>query len=215
MQQPGGVAPLHDGPTDGTVADQLATPGCSIAAALEIVGDRWTILILRDAFRGIRRFDELRRDLDIPRAVLSERLRRLVEHGVLVKRSYQERPVRYEYRLTPMGLQLSPILVSLMQWGDRWLSGEDGPPTLLVHEACGTEVDLGFHCWHCDESFTPTEIASRPGPGDHSATTRSHVEPGDDTAGPSNHTAAPSRAVHEPRSATGARNARTARPVAG
>jgi DNA-binding HxlR family transcriptional regulator len=213
MQQPGGVAPLHDqvaadDQIAGNEADQVATPGCSIAAALEIVGDRWTILILRDAFRGIRRFDELRRDLDIPRAVLSERLRRLVEHGVLVKRSYQERPVRYEYRLTPMGLQLSPILVSLMQWGDRWLSGEDGPPTLLVHEPCGTEIDLGFHCWHCDESFTPTEIVSRPGPGDHSITATP-------TTGTSNRAATPSRAAHEPRSATGARTTRTARPVAG
>lgn len=135
---------------------------CSIASALDIVGDRWTILILRDAFRGLRRFDELRRDLDIPRAVLADRLRRLVAAGVLTKRAYQDRPVRFEYRLTRMGLELSPILVALMQWGDRWLS-EDGAPTLLVHEACGTEVDLGFHCFTCERDFTPTEIASRPG----------------------------------------------------
>ena len=171
MQQPGGTTPIDatpaTTPAPGTGSPDAADhAGCSIAAALEIVGDRWTILILRDAFRGIRRFDELRRDLDIPRAVLSERLRRLVEHGVLVKRSYQERPVRYEYRLTPMGLQLSPILVALMQWGDRWLPGEDGPPTLLVHERCGTEIDLGFYCWTCEQSFTPTDIVSRPGPGD-------------------------------------------------
>jgi len=136
----------------------------SISAALDIVGDRWTILILRDAFRGIRRFDELRRDLDIPRAVLADRLRRLVDHGVLVKRPYQDRPARYEYRLTRMGIELSPILVALMQWGDRWLS-EGGPPVELVHEPCGTEVRLGLHCWTCGEDFPPTEIASRPGPG--------------------------------------------------
>lgn len=132
---------------------------CSIASALEIVGDRWTILILRDAFRGLRRFDELRRDLEIPRAVLSDRLRRLVDHGVLTKRAYQERPTRFEYRLSPMGVELSPILVALMQWGDRWLS-EDGAPTVLVHEPCGTEVDLGFHCFQCGRSFPPTEIVS-------------------------------------------------------
>ncbi len=149
---------------------------CSIAAALEIVGARWTILILRDAFRGIRRFDELRRDLDIPRAVLSERLRRLVESGVLVKRRYQERPERFEYRLTPMGLQLSPILVSLMQWGDRWLSGDDGPPTSLVHEPCGTEIDLGYYCWTCETPFAPTAIASRPG-HDHHASGARHARP--------------------------------------
>jgi DNA-binding HxlR family transcriptional regulator len=133
-----------------------------MAAALDIVGDRWTILILRDAFRGIRRYDEIRRDLEIPRAVLADRLRRLVDHGVLVKRPYQDRPRRYEYRLTRMGLELSPILVALMQWGDRWLT--DGPRTLLVHERCGTEVDLGFHCWSCDTDFSPTDITSRPGP---------------------------------------------------
>ncbi len=135
---------------------------CSIASSLDIVGDRWTILILRDAFRGLRRFDEFRRDLDIPRAVLADRLRRLVDRGVMVKRVYQDRPVRYEYRLTRMGIELSPILVALMQWGDRWLS-EDGAPTLLVHDACGTEVDLGFHCFTCERDFTPTEIVSRPG----------------------------------------------------
>ena len=149
----------------------------SIAAALQIVGDRWTILILRDTFRGIRRFDELRRDLDIPRAVLADRLRRLVEHGVLVKRQYQERPARYEYRLTRMGLELSPILVALMQWGDRWLS-EHGPPTLLVHEPCGSEIDLGLHCWTCGEDFEPTEITSRPGPGaERGSTERAEPHP--------------------------------------
>jgi len=147
--------------------DDLADhdPTCSIAASLDIVGDRWTILILRDSFRGLRRFDELRRDLDIPRAVLSDRLRKLVDGGVLTRRRYQEHPPRDEYRLTAMGMQLSPILVALMQWGDRWLSGPDGPPTLLVHEPCGTEVDLGFHCATCSTDFTPTDIASRPGPG--------------------------------------------------
>ena len=134
---------------------------CSIAASLDIVGDRWTILILRDAFRGLHRFDEFRRDLDIPRAVLADRLRRLVEAGVLVKRQYSEHPPRDEYRLTDMGRELSPILVALMQWGDRWLGGPDGPPTVLVHEPCGTEVDLRFHCWECDEDFSPLEIASR------------------------------------------------------
>lgn len=150
-----------------TAPDDVAddAPDCSIARALDIVGDRWTILILRDAFRGLRRFDELRRDLDIPRAVLSDRLRRLVDAGVLTRRRYQDRPPRDEYRLTPMGLQLSPILVALMQWGDRWLGGPDGAPTVLVHEPCGTEIDLGFHCRTCRTDFTPTDIASRPGPG--------------------------------------------------
>lgn len=144
-------------------APQLQLPGCSIEAALEIVRDRWTILILRDAFRGIRRFDDLRRDLEIPRAILADRLRSLVDSGVFVKRQYQQRPERFEYRLTPMGMELSPILVSLMQWGDRWLSGEDGPPRLLVHEPCATEIDMSFYCWTCEEAFTPSQISSQPG----------------------------------------------------
>lgn len=165
MVPPAGAAAVHD---DGDVDGDDAPPACSIAASLDIVGDRWTILILRDAFRGLRRFDEFRRDLDIPRAVLADRLRRLVDHGVMTKRAYQDRPVRHEYRLTRMGIELSPILVALMQWGDRWLS-EDGAPTLLVHEACGTEVDLGFHCFTCDCDFTPTEIVSRPGAADAAA----------------------------------------------
>lgn len=160
----------------------------SIAAALDVVGDRWTILILRDAFRGIRRYDELRRDLDIPRAVLADRLRRLVEHGVLVKQQYQDRPPRHEYRLTRMGLELSPILVALMHWGDRWLS-EGEPPTLLVHEPCGTAIDLGFHCWTCGEDFSPRQITSRPGPGSSRDTTGS--ERGSTTSATSQRTARP------------------------
>ena len=147
-------------PTD---AELSSDSPCSIASALDIVGDRWTILILRDAFRGLHRFDEFRRDLEIPRAVLAERLKRLVDSGVLVKRQYSEHPPRDEYRLTDMGRELSPILVALMQWGDRWLSGPEGPPTILVHEPCGTEINLGFHCWECGTDFTPLDISSRHG----------------------------------------------------
>jgi DNA-binding HxlR family transcriptional regulator len=146
-----------------TSADVLSPP-CSIARALEIMGDRWTILILRDAFRGIRRFDDFRRDLEIARPVLADRLRRLVEAGVMVKVAYQDRPRRYEYRLTRMGIELSPALVALMRWGDRWLS--DGlPPTVLVHEPCGHELDQAFWCPTCRQTFSPSAIASRPGPG--------------------------------------------------
>ena len=135
---------------------------CSIQRSLDVLGDRWTILIMRDAFRGIRRFDEFRRDLDIARPVLTDRLHRLVDAGVLVKRQYCERPPRFEYRLTEKGAALSPTLVALMRWGDDWLS-DDGPPTVLVHDACGQPLDQTFVCWHCDETFSPAEIASRPG----------------------------------------------------
>ncbi len=139
-------------------------PTCSIQASLDILGDRWTILILRDAFRGVRRFDEFRRDLDIARPVLTERLKRLVEHGILARHLYCERPPRHEYRLTAKGMALSPALVALMRWGDEWLADGDGP-TVLVHEACGHPLDQQFVCWECDETFSPHDIASRPGAG--------------------------------------------------
>jgi len=151
--------PIEPAPEPGP--EQAA---CSIERALDTIGDRWTILILRDAFRGIRRFDDFRRDLDIARPVLSDRLRRLVDAGVMTKVAYQERPLRHEYRLTRMGIELSPALVALMRWGDRWMS--DGqPPTVLVHEPCGHALEQGFWCPSCRQTFSPTAIASRPGPG--------------------------------------------------
>lgn len=141
---------------------------CSIERALGVIGDRWTMLVLRDAFRGLRRFDDFRRDLDIARPVLADRLRRLVEAGVLERRLYSDRPPRYEYRLTPMGVDLSSSLIALMRWGDRWLSDE-GAPTVLVHEACGSELDLHLHCPSCDVTIRPPQIRSKPGPAAHAA----------------------------------------------
>jgi len=141
----------------------------SIVRAVEVIGDRWTVLILRDAFRGVRRFDELAADLGIARNLLSDRLRRLVEQGILQKVPYQERPTRYEYRLTPMGVDLSPALVALMRWGDKHRSGAAGPPLALVHATCGHELDQVFLCRHCHEEVTPLGIRSRPGPGARSA----------------------------------------------
>jgi DNA-binding HxlR family transcriptional regulator len=135
---------------------------CSIAGTLEIIGDRWTILILRDAFRGVRRFDEIQHDLGIARNVLADRLAKLVDAGILEKRKYQDRPARYEYRLTPKGVDLSPALVALMRWGDKHLAGGD-VPTVLVHDQCGTALDQTFICWHCDSTVEPTAIRSRPG----------------------------------------------------
>ena len=138
---------------------------CSIARTLEVIGDRWTLLILRDAFRGVRRFDDLQRDLGIARNILTDRLQKLVDAGVLARRLYQEHPPRHEYRLTPMGYDLSPALVALMHWGDRYLADAPGPPLELVHDTCGTPVDQTFVCWSCDTTVTPSRIRSRPGPG--------------------------------------------------
>ncbi|HEX6388992.1 MAG TPA: helix-turn-helix domain-containing protein, partial [Solirubrobacteraceae bacterium] len=124
---------------------------CSLARALEVVGERWTLLIVRDVFLGLRRFDELQADLGIARNVLQTRLERLVEHGVLEKVPYQERPPRHEYRLTEKGIDLWPTIVSLLQWGDRYAPAPQGPPVLITHKECGGELDAHRICARCGE----------------------------------------------------------------
>src|ERR1700677_779262 len=109
----------------------------SVARALEVVGERWTLLILREAFFGVRRFGQLARNLRIPRPTLSSRLRTLVDAGLLERVPYGSDPDRYEYRLTPAGRDLFPAIVALMQWGDKHLAGAEGPPIVLRHHACG------------------------------------------------------------------------------
>src|SRR4051794_19483216 len=112
---------------------------CAVAGALELIGERWTLLIVRDAFLGIRRFDDFQRNLGVARNVLQTRLERLVEAGILRRERYQERPDRFEYRLTSKGVDLWPVLVALMKWGDRHLFPE-GSPVVLRHKGCGGEV---------------------------------------------------------------------------
>jgi DNA-binding HxlR family transcriptional regulator len=138
---------------------------CSIARSLELIGERWTLLVLREAFTGARRFDEFATRLDIARNVLTARLSLLVEEGVLERRRYQERPERFEYRLTEKGLELFPVLVSLMKWGDRHAPARKGPPTLIVHRDCGGEVDERFHCERCGAEVEARDATARPGPG--------------------------------------------------
>lgn len=132
-----------------------------VTRTIQLVGDRWSMLILRAVFRGLRRFEDLRLDLGIARPVLSDRLRKLVDAGLLVKKPYQEHPIRHEYRLSPMGIDLSPALVALMRWGDRWLA-DDQPSTVLYHAPCGTEVEQAFWCRSCGATFGPLAIRSRP-----------------------------------------------------
>ena len=131
----------------------------TITAVADLVGDKWSMLVVRDVFRGVRRFDDLCADLGVARAVLAGRLKRLVESGVLTKVPYQERPVRYEYRLTPMGVELSPMLVALLRWGDRWL-GDGEATAVLVHAPCGTDLQQAFWCATCKRTFGPGAIRS-------------------------------------------------------
>ena len=121
---------------------------CSVARTLEVVGEWWTLLVLRDAFRGVRRFDDFQRSLGIARNILADRLATLVEHGILQRRRYQDRPDRYEYRLTEKGLDLYPVLLAMMRWGDRW-SSDGVPPVRLTHRACGHEVTPEMRCPAC------------------------------------------------------------------
>ena len=138
---------------------------CSVAGALEILGEWWTFLVLRDAFLGVRRFEDFQRRLGIARNVLTTRLQTLVTHGILERRRYQERPERYEYRLTDKGLDLYPVLASLLQWGDRWTSQEGGPPVVLVHRGCGHQTAPHLACGHCGEAVGPKDMLPVTGPG--------------------------------------------------
>jgi DNA-binding HxlR family transcriptional regulator len=137
---------------------------CSIARTLEVVGERWTLLLLRDAFLGVRRFDEFQADLGIARNVLADRLGKLVEAGVLERRPYSERPLRHEYRLTEKGRDLWPVLFDLARWGDRH-DAPDGPPVLFVHRGCGGRVDDHRLCERCGAPLEARDVQAEPGPG--------------------------------------------------
>lgn len=135
--------------------------GPGIATVASVVGDRWSMLIVRNVFRGIRRFDALQADLGVSRPVLAGRLDRLVEAGILERSRYQDHPPRYDYVLTPAGLELSPALVALIRWGDRWFGGDERS-AVLVHADCGREFEQSFWCTTCKTTFGPSEIRSRP-----------------------------------------------------
>ena len=137
---------------------------CSIAGALGVVGERWSLLIVRNVFLGLRRFDEIQENLGIARNVLQSRLTRLLDHGVLEKRLYQERPPRYEYRLTDKGLDLWPTIVALMQWGDRYAVPDAGPAVLIEHRGCGGAIDEHRVCRACGKKLSARDAHALPGP---------------------------------------------------
>ena len=130
---------------------------CSVARALEIVGEKWALLALREVFLGNRRFDEMVRRTGAPRDTLNARLRSLVSAGILTRRLYSEHPERYEYRLTDAGRELYPVILTLMRWGDRYLAGEDGPPMLLEH-TCGHELKVQVICEACTEPVVARDL---------------------------------------------------------
>jgi DNA-binding HxlR family transcriptional regulator len=143
------------------------TANCAIGAAVEIIGERPTFLVLREAFNGVRRFDDIQRRTGMPRQVLSERLARLVDEGLLRKVPYRESGQRRrdEYRLTGKGLDLYPVLVALMAWGNQYAVGPDGPQVLLRHHDCEEPVQLQLSCQAGHALDSAREVTAVPGPG--------------------------------------------------
>lgn len=154
---------------------------CSIARTLSVVGDRWTLLIVRDSFLGTRRFEDFQAHLGMTRHRLADRLRKLVEHGILERSRYQERPPRFEYRLSEKGRDLYPVIVSMLRWGDRWMAGEDGPPIELVHRGCGHQVTPALVCPDCGARVAARDMLARPGPALRGERRAPRREKGDDT----------------------------------
>lgn len=137
---------------------------CSIARSLSVVGDRWTLLILREAFLRTRRFEEFQSHLGMTRHRLADRLQKLVEHGIFERVRYREHPPRYEYRLTEKGRDLYPVIASLVIWGDRWMAGDAGIPIELVHRQCGHAVTPRLVCPDCQQPIEARDMQARLGP---------------------------------------------------
>lgn len=137
---------------------------CSVAQCLEVVGEWWSLLIVRDAFLGVRRFDDFQARLGISRNILNQRLTTLVGHGVLKKVPYSEHPPRSEYHLTDKGRDLWHVITAMRQWGDRWAAPE-GPPVQVVHRACGHVAEAVPVCSHCGERIDARSVRGVAGPG--------------------------------------------------
>ena len=137
---------------------------CSVAQCLEVVGEWWSLLIVRDAFLGVTRFDEFAERLGISRNVLNQRLGRLVEMGIFDRVPYCERPPRFEYRLTDKGRDLWAVITAMRQWGDRW-AAPDGPPVQIVHRGCGQMTDVLTVCRVCGEPMGARDVQEIRGPG--------------------------------------------------
>ena len=145
--------------------NELDQQSCSMARTLSVIGDRWTLLILRDCFLKVRRFDEFQARLGIGRPILADRLQKLVDGFVLTKVAYQQNPTRYEYRLTQKGLDLHPVIMAIVHWGDVHMAGRKGRPLLHLHTSCGHQFDPVQVCSVCAEVLDPRAVQVLSGPG--------------------------------------------------
>lgn len=145
--------------------NEMQDEPCSIARTLSVIGDRWTMLILRDAFLRIRKFEDFQKDLGISRQRLSDRLKKLVDEGVLEKRQYQNEPPRYEYRLTPKGTDLYPLVMAMVNWGDKYMDRGKGVPMVYKHTICDHYFTAQVTCSECGEAVNPRDVRPTIGPG--------------------------------------------------
>lgn len=144
---------------------QIKSQPCSIARSLSEIGERWTLLIIREAFQGASKFADFLEGSGAARNIVATRLELLVEANILFKEAYQKNPTRYEYRLTQKGLELYPVLMTLVRWGDRWHSSPKGRPVEHVHRTCGHVFQVEIHCSECHEKVQVQDTFVRPGPG--------------------------------------------------
>jgi len=142
---------------------ELADQNCSAAHTIAVIGDRWTLMLLRDLFLGVRRFDDFERRLGISRSIIADRLKHLVDEGVLRREAYQESPVRHEYRLTDKGLALHPVIMAIVHWGDTYYADAAGPPLLHRHRSCGCDFAPVLACSECGEPVGARDVEVRGG----------------------------------------------------
>ncbi|KRB39901.1 MAG: helix-turn-helix domain-containing protein [Pseudomonadota bacterium] len=143
--------------------EDLAQEPCSVARSVAVIGDRWTLMILRDCFLGVRRFEAFQERLGISRTIIADRLKHLTQEGVLKRTPYQDHPTRYEYRLTDKGLELHPVVMAIVHWGDRHYAGQAGPPLLHRHKTCGCDFHPVQTCSECGEPVEARAVETRPG----------------------------------------------------
>ncbi len=145
--------------------NEIKNEPCSIARTLSVIGDRWTMLILRNAFMGVRRFDDFQQQLDVTRHLLTDRLNLLVENDIFEKKPYQTQPTRYEYRLTPKGKELYPILMTMVQWGDKWMADEDGVPLEYFDKVSGEKLSPVLVDQNSGQPIDLHQVQVKPGKG--------------------------------------------------